>query len=56
MGIHKYVLQSMIQSVAEKNDYETSAMIRAQRQSIVFNNEFENIHTDYIDHFAEKRR
>ena len=42
--------------MAEKNDYDSTAMIRAQRQSIVFNNEFENIHTDHIEHFAEMRR
>lgn len=55
-GIQKYVMQQLIQSVAEKNDYNTSTINLFQRQSVVFGTEFENIQNDYTDHFSDMRK
>jgi hypothetical protein len=55
-GIQKYVIQSLIQSVAVKNDYDTSKHSKFQRQSVVFGSEFENIQNDYTEHFTDMRR
>ena len=54
-NMQKFVLQSLIQSIAEKNDYDSAALGR-QGGSIVFNNQLENIKSDNDEYFKDMRR
>ena len=54
-NMQKFVLQSLIQSIAEKNDYDSTALGR-QGGSIVFNNQLENIKSDNDEYFKDMRR
>lgn len=55
-GIQRFVLQQMMTNIVEKNDYDTSRLSQLHRQSVVFGNEYENIQTDYTQHFNNMRR
>lgn len=50
-GIGGVVLRQLIETVAEKNDYDKEFVERAQRGSVLFNNEYENINLENDDHF-----
>lgn len=53
--MQKAALHSLIQTMAEKFDYDP-AVIQRTRNSIIFNTELENLHSDFDDHFKNLRR